>query len=88
MAVNISTTQLSSKGQVVIPEAVRTQLGLKPGAQFLVLFHGDTVMLKLIQPPSPQEYRELKARLRRFARDAGLKRTDIPKAIARARGRA
>ena len=88
MAVNISTTQLSSKGQVVIPEVVRSKLGLEPGTQFLVLSHGDTVMLKVIRPPSEQEYRELKARLRKFAREAGLKQGDIPEAIARARGRA
>jgi AbrB family looped-hinge helix DNA binding protein len=55
MAVNISTTQLSSKGQVVIPEVVRSKLGLEPGTQFLVLSHGDTVMLKVIRPPSEQD---------------------------------
>jgi AbrB family looped-hinge helix DNA binding protein len=32
----ISTTKMSSKGQIVIPEAIRKELGLKSGAQFVV----------------------------------------------------
>ena len=32
-----ATTTLSSKGQVVIPEEIRIRLGLKAGAQFVVL---------------------------------------------------
>ena len=33
----LATTRLSSKGQVVIPEEVRTRLGLKAGVQFVVV---------------------------------------------------
>src|SRR5438552_4118017 len=32
-----ATTTLSSKGQVVIPEEIRSRLGLKTGAQFVVV---------------------------------------------------
>ena len=32
-----ATRKLSSKGQVVIPEEIRDQLGLKTGSQFIVL---------------------------------------------------
>ena len=34
---NISTTKMSSKGQVVIPENIRKQLNLKAGTQFVVV---------------------------------------------------
>lgn len=47
-----TTTKLSSKGQVVIPEVIREQLHLKEGDQFVVIGQGDTVIFKRITPPS------------------------------------
>lgn len=81
----LSTTKLSSRGQVVIPESIREQLGLKTGDQFVVLGQGDVVMLKVITPPSIDEYDELKKILRFQAREAGLKKSDIKCAIKKAR---
>lgn len=82
----LATTKMSSRGQVVIPESIREQLGLEAGAQFIVVGQGDVVMLKVVTPPSTKEYSNLRKRLRKQARDAGLKRTDISKATARVRG--
>ena len=45
---NISTTKMSSKDQVVIPEAIRKKLGLKSGDQFIVTGNKDVVILKSI----------------------------------------
>ena len=42
-----ATTTSSSKGQVVIPEAIRERLGLKTGAQFVVVADRDVVILKV-----------------------------------------
>ena len=39
------TTTLSSKGQIVLPRRVRSQLGLQPGTRFDVTAHGRTVVL-------------------------------------------
>jgi AbrB family looped-hinge helix DNA binding protein len=86
MQKNLSTTKMSSRGQVVIPESVRIEMGLKPGSQFVVIWQGDVVMLKVITPPSFNEYAMLKKQLRKEARKAGLKRKDIPAAIAKVRG--
>ena len=55
----MSTTKMSSRGQL-IPEAIRDQLGLEPGARFVVVGQDDVVMLKLIKPPSMTEYQTLK----------------------------
>lgn len=87
MSEAVATTKMSSRGQVVIPERIRDQLGLKTGAQFLIIGQGDVVMLKLISPPSLEEYNELKRRLRKQARAAGLKRSDIDAAVRKTRGR-
>jgi len=83
----LETTRMSSKGQVVIPEAVRTRLGLKEGAQFVVVGEKDVVVLKALGPPSMAEFDDLIAEARRQARTAGLRRSDIAAAIARVRRR-
>ena len=87
MKQTLATTKMSSRGQVVIPETIREKLGLEAGVQFAVVGQDDVVMLKVVTPPSIKEYKALTKRLRKLARDAGLKKSDIPKAIARARGR-
>ena len=46
----LSTTRMSSKGQVVIPEEVRTRLKLRTGTQFVVVGDRDVVILKAIAP--------------------------------------
>jgi AbrB family looped-hinge helix DNA binding protein len=83
-----ATTKLSSKGQVVIPEEIRDRLGLKPGAQFVVLGDRDVVILKVIQTPDMADFDELVGRARKAARKAGLKRSDVREAIRSARKRA
>lgn len=86
MAYPIATTKMSSKGQVVIPEALRRQLGLQTGCQFLVLGDKDAVILKTISAPSPKEFSALLAKARKAARRAGLTSEDLTDAIRKARG--
>lgn len=78
---DFATTRLSSRGQIVIPEAIRLRLGLEPGTEFLVLGEDGTVVLKVIEAPSMQEFDEVVARAREGARRAGLRRSDIAEAI-------
>jgi AbrB family looped-hinge helix DNA binding protein len=82
---DVSTTKLSSRGQVVIPEEIRQRLGLEEGAQFVVLGDADTVVLKRIQPPSIKEFDALLVRARKAAKKAGLEEKDIAAAIRRVR---
>ncbi len=83
----VTTTRMSSKGQVVIPEEIRDKLGLEPGAQFVVVGDGDVVVLKRLSAPDMSDFDALLAEARSQARKAGLKRSDISAAIAAARGR-
>ena len=83
-----STTKLSSKGQVVIPEKLRQELGLNEGDQFVVVGRGDTVVLKIIAPPDAKEFDELLRRARAEARRIGVRKADVKRAIIRARHRA
>jgi AbrB family looped-hinge helix DNA binding protein len=82
---DVATTRMSSKGQVVIPEDIRTRLGLEAGAQFVVVGEDNVVVLKTIERPSMAEFDDLVSKARRQARTSGMKRTDITKAIARVR---
>jgi AbrB family looped-hinge helix DNA binding protein len=84
---NLATTKMSSKGQVVIPEGIRKRLGLKTGAQFVVVGEKDVVILKAISTPSMEDFDALIAEARRQAKKAGMKRSDIAAAVAKARGR-
>jgi AbrB family looped-hinge helix DNA binding protein len=84
----VETTKMSSKGQVVIPEAIRTRLGLKTGAQFIVVGKHDAVILKAIETPTLSQFGPLLTQARLHARTADMKRADIAKAIARVRSRA
>lgn len=85
---DVATTRLSSKGQVVIPEEIRRRLGLKTGAQFVVVGEGDVVVLKAVQPPSMDQFDVLVAGARKAARKAGMKRAAVGRAVADARRRA
>ena len=44
-------TTISEKGQVVIPQSIRKELGIKPKTKFLVYGRGDTVIMKKLELP-------------------------------------
>jgi AbrB family looped-hinge helix DNA binding protein len=83
----LATTRMSSKGQIVIPEPIRKRLNLKAGTQFVVLGENDVVILKAITAPSMDDFDALIQQARQQARLAGLNRSDITRAVSKARGR-
>ncbi|MDD3793141.1 MAG: AbrB/MazE/SpoVT family DNA-binding domain-containing protein, partial [Candidatus Bathyarchaeota archaeon] len=44
-------TTMSEKGQVVIPQSIRKELGIKPKTKFIVYGRGDTVIMKKLELP-------------------------------------
>ncbi len=46
---DIDITKMSSRGQVVIPQAIRENKGLKNGERFLVFDSDDSIILKRVQ---------------------------------------
>jgi AbrB family looped-hinge helix DNA binding protein len=81
----VSTTKISSKGQVVIPEQIRKSMGLQQGAEFVVVADKDAIILKTIQPPSVTGFSSLLKKATVQAKKAGLKKESIKKAIKKAR---
>ena len=82
----LATTRMSSKGQIVIPEAIRERLNLRPGTQFVVVGEDDVVILKVISAPEIESFDKLIQDARQQAIQAGLKRKDIADAVSKARG--
>lgn len=82
-----ATTKLSSKGQVVIPEAIRERLGLEAGVQFVVVAEGDVVVLKVLNAPKMSDFKALMDKAQESADAAGLTPEDVEKAIREVRGK-
>lgn len=86
---NVMTTKLSSKGQVVLPEALRNIYGWGAGTSFTVVVYNGAVIMQPIKTPSEEElakeFDAVFAETRTQARAAGMKRNDIAKAITEVR---
>ncbi|MBY0544132.1 MAG: AbrB/MazE/SpoVT family DNA-binding domain-containing protein [Gammaproteobacteria bacterium] len=81
----LSTTKLSSKGQVVIPDEIRTQMGLHTGDQFIVVAEKDVLILKVISKPRIKNFTVLIDKAHKAAHEAGLTKTALADAIDEAR---
>ena len=81
----LEITSVSSKGQVVIPGSIRTSLGIKSGTKLAVITDGESVLMKPLETPKLAAFKGLIAESRAYARRAGLKRSDVSKAIRRVR---
>lgn len=81
-----ATTKMSSRGQVVIPEEIRKQLHLEAGTKFVVVADKDVVILKTISAPSMRDFDSIISKTRKQAKNAGMKRVDISKAISQRAG--
>ncbi len=80
-------TSMSSRGQVVLPIALRKRLGLKEGTQFMVFSDEDNILLKPVKEPSINEFRTLLDKSRQWAESVGMTEEDITAAIAEVRKR-
>ena len=81
----LEVTKLSSKGQVVLPQAIRRKLHLIEGERFIVMSDKDTVILKKIERPVMERFRELVKESRAYAKKAGLTQADVKEAIRKVR---
>jgi AbrB family looped-hinge helix DNA binding protein len=81
----VETTRLSSKGQIVLPQAIRRKLRLAVGVKFVVVGDGDTVILKKIETPSLARAKKLLKESQGYAGKVGLKPSDVKSAIRRVR---
>jgi AbrB family looped-hinge helix DNA binding protein len=83
--INAEVTSLSSKGQVVIPDRIRKILGLSTGRKMMVITDGTNLLFKILEEPKVDSFDTLIQESRKFARETGLKKVDVKKAIKEAR---
>ncbi len=86
----VELTTMSSKGQLVIPQDIRKEMGLTEGVTFAVIRSKDTILLKKIEKPSKEE---ILKKLERFVEEGqktvkklGIKQSDVQKLIHKGRG--
>jgi len=82
---SMTITSLSSKGQVVVPASIRKELQLSTGAKLMIFTDGDNLLLKPVKAPKLDTFRKLIKASQSYARQVGLKKADITKAIKKAR---
>jgi len=85
MVMKMEITSMSSRGQVVIPQAIREQLGLVEGEKLAVICEGDTVLLKKIPTLTIDTFNELLRKTHEFAREKHIKPSDVRAAIRQVR---
>jgi len=77
MAKDVQMTTASEKGQVVIPQEIREELGIESGTKFAVYGKGDTIIFKRIEIPTAKDFEKLAAFGRKFAKKKGIKEKDV-----------
>ena len=82
---SLTITSVSSKGQIVVPMGIRKEMNLSAGTKLMILTDGDNLLLKPVQEPKMDTFRQLIKASRIYAKRVGLKRSDIAKAIKKAR---
>jgi bifunctional DNA-binding transcriptional regulator/antitoxin component of YhaV-PrlF toxin-antitoxin module len=81
----VETASLSSKGQIVIPNAIRNDIKAVTGTKFAIISDGHNILLKPIERPMKEEFDSLIKQSRKYAKRIGLKKEDLAKAITEVR---
>lgn len=77
-----ATTRVSSKGQVVIPEAVRKAANVREGEDLLVVAIGDTIVMKKL---SAMTFEEVARPIWQVVKAIGLSGEDLDELIEEAK---
>lgn len=81
----VEIATLSSKGQILIPNTVRKDIGISGVSKLVVISDGENIMLRPIEKPKKGIFKDLVQESRKYAKEAGLKKEDIKKAIDKVR---
>jgi len=82
---DISTTKMTSKGQVVIPEEIREYMHLESGVKFIVMATSDSIIFKRVTPIPQKNVKLLLKASRAMAKKYKFKEKEIPGVIAEVR---
>lgn len=83
-----TVTTMGERGQVVIPQGVREELGLGKGAKFTIMANGELIILQRMRNPTWGEFQRMLTKARGHVRQHGITKKDMRDAIQKARSRA
>lgn len=83
----LAITKTSVKGQLVIPQKIRQELGIKEGQLMLVYAAGDRIIMKKVEAPEPGLFSMLAESIRARAKERKITRRDVERAITEIRRR-
>ena len=87
MSMIAEVTSVSSKGQVVLPKAIRDEMDLDTGSKLVIFTDGKNILLKPITMPDLSEFESLMKESKKWAEKVGMKQSDIDDAIKTVRKR-
>jgi len=82
---DISTTKMTSKGQVVIPEEIREYMHLESGVKFIVMATSDSIIFKKITLIPQKDIKHLLKASQAMAKKYKFKEKDISDIISEVR---
>ena len=72
---------MSTKGQIVLPKQIRSDLNLDAGTKFVVFSENNTILLKPISEPKLSEFDAVLSSFQSWAKEVGVTEADIDEAI-------
>ena len=85
MSVEVLT--VSSKGQVVLPVAMRVSMDIQPGDKLAAYATDDLIMLKVLRLPTQDEFLARLDEAQAWAASVGYVESDVEDAVKRVRRR-
>ena len=76
---------VTSKGQVAIPKEVRKELNIDNGSKLFVYVYGDTLMMKVLKMPNPEEFKKKLDEAEKWAESVGLTEEEVNRVIKEVR---
>lgn len=74
-------TAVSTKGQIVLPKAIRDALSLTAGSKLIVMSDGANILMKPIATPALSEFSSLMDSAKNWAESNGMQESDINDAV-------
>lgn len=81
----VETAVVRRTGSIRIPPIVLESMGIGVGTKFMIVSSGDTIVLRPIRAVTMRDFDAIALKARRQAKAAGLKQSDIARAIAEVR---
>lgn len=75
MAIDMLT--VSSKGQIVLPSDIRKKLSITAGSKLAAYTSGDVIMLKVINLPSEDDFKNMLDEAQQWAKEVGYSENDV-----------